>query len=60
MNMKRQYIKPEINVIDMDAEVLLMSTSSGDLDGTDWGGDDYTGKEAEAKMNHGFRVDVWE
>lgn len=61
--MKKTYIVPEISVINVDMEALLLSlSSSGDngLEGTGSGGDDDSGLDAESKLNNGFAVDVWD
>lgn len=59
--MKKTYIAPESYIVDIEMESLLQTTSAGSsLEDTGWGGDDESGLEADAKVNNGFSIDVWD
>lgn len=61
MNMKKTYIAPESYIVDIEMESLLQAISgSTGLDGTGWGGEAEDDFEADAKVNNGFSLDVWD
>ncbi|MBR3858667.1 MAG: hypothetical protein IKJ18_01425 [Bacteroidaceae bacterium] len=58
--MKQAYIKPETEVIDIETETHLMALSADEaLPGTSWGGDDGTGKDADATGRRGTWGNLW-
>lgn len=50
--MKKRYIKPEVEVMEIENEALMISISVPDGDGPDYGGE-ATDKEADANGRRG-------
>lgn len=58
--MKQAYMAPEMEVIEMNMETLLMALSAaGSLDGTQIGGP-ASGKDADANGRRGSWGNLWE
>jgi hypothetical protein len=61
MEMKKTYIAPEIEVIELEMETALMGLSSqGSLPGTSDGGDSEGGMDADANDRRGGWGNLWE
>ena len=62
--MKQTYIKPEMEIVEMDTEALMltMSTPEGNngLGGTSWGGGTDEEFEADANRRRGTWGNLWE
>ena len=56
---KKTYIAPEMQVMEIDMESVLMSMSSPKLDGTTDGGDSEGGMEADANGRRGSWGNLW-
>lgn len=57
---KKTYIAPEMQVMEMEMESVLMSMSSPTLDGTTDGGDSEGGMEADAPGRRGTWGNLWD
>jgi hypothetical protein len=60
MNMKKTYIAPEMQVIEMEMESVLMSMSSSDLPGTSDGGESSGGMYGDANDRRGTWGNLWD
>ena len=63
--MKKTYIAPEIIVTELDSKETIMSLSSGDLEGTTYGGQagsnvDNGPKDADAQGRRGSWGNLWD
>ena len=58
--MKKTYIAPEMQVIEMEMESVLMSMSAPSLPGTSWGGESDGEIEAQANDRRGSWGNLWE
>lgn len=60
--MKKVYIKPEMEVVELDIETSMMSISASNengLDGTSWGGVSEGDMEADANGRRGEWGNLW-
>ena len=57
--MKKRYIKPEVEVMEIENEALMISMSVPDGDGPGYGGE-ATDKEADANGRRGSWGNLWE
>lgn len=60
MNMKKTYIAPEMQVIEMEMETVLMSMSSSDLPGTSDDGKSPGGMYGDANDRRGTWGNLWD
>ena len=61
MEMKKTYIAPAMEVMEIDIEGQLMALSAEDsLPGSDWGGESEGGMEADANDRRGGWGNLWE
>ena len=58
--MKKTYIAPEVQVMEVEIESALMSMSSPTLGGTTDGGDSEGGMEADAPGRRGSWGNLWD
>ena len=61
--MKKTYIKPETEVMELDIETLMISMSAPGGDGNEgpsWGGESEGGMEADANGRRGEWGNLWE
>lgn len=58
--MKKTYIAPEVQVMEVEFESALMSMSSPTLGGTTDGGDSEGGMEADAPGRRGTWGNLWD
>lgn len=59
--MKKVYIAPEMNVVEMEVETALMGLSSdNDLPGSSWGGESEGGMDADANDRRGGWGNLWD
>ena len=56
---KKSYIKPEMQVMEMEMESVLMSMSAPSLPGTSWGGDSDGEIEAQTNDRRGSWGNLW-
>ncbi|MBR4041993.1 MAG: hypothetical protein IKJ09_06785 [Bacteroidaceae bacterium] len=56
--MKKMYVKPEIEIIELELE-SHMATISGNLDGVVDNGDSEGGREADANRHRGEWGNLW-
>ena len=56
--MKKTYIKPEMEVVTLDIEALILSVSAPDTDGPPWGGEG-SDMEADANERRGEWGNLW-
>jgi hypothetical protein len=60
--MKKIYVTPKVEMMEMETEVMMLSLSSGGssgLDGTSWKGESEGGMEADASGRRGSWGDLW-
>lgn len=60
--MKKTYVAPKVEVMELDVEVSMMSMSAlgeGGLDDTSWGGESEGGMEADANNRRGEWGNLW-
>lgn len=58
--MKQTYIAPEMEVVEIETETMMLSLSADEsLPGTGWG-DDGTGKDADVNKRRGQWGNLWE
>ena len=61
MKMKKTYIAPAMEVMELEVETILMALSSQEsLPGTSWGGDSEGGKDADANDRRGGWGNLWD
>ena len=61
--MKKIYVTPKVEMMEMETEVMMLSLSSGGssgLDGTSWGGESGGDKEADASGRRGSWGNLWD
>lgn len=59
--MKKVYIAPGMNVVELEMEpVLLVISAEDSLPGSSWGGESEDGGEADANERRGAWGNLWE
>lgn len=56
--MKKMYIAPEMDVMELATEALMLSISGG-KNGPSWGGESEGGMDADANERRGSWGDLW-